>query len=154
MILSKELKKENILLDIKSSNKWDLLDEMVNLVAKNKEINPKYKDKVLTLLKERENSMTTGIGNGVAIPHCNSSLIQHMTIALAISKKGIDFKSIDNAPAKIIILLLVPDNKLSQHIKILAKIAKIMATEEFRQKIIKQKDQDSILKIIKEYSNK
>ncbi|PKL38864.1 MAG: PTS sugar transporter subunit IIA [Spirochaetae bacterium HGW-Spirochaetae-1] len=151
MVLAESLKKINILVKARSKNKWELIDEMVDLAVKNREISSADSEEIKMALVEREKSMSTGIGNGVAIPHCTTARVSDIIIILAISQKGIDFDSIDNNPVRIVILLLVPKNKLSQHIKSLANIAKVMGDEELREKIASLKTAESILKTIKNF---
>lgn len=151
MVLSDNLKKSNILLKVKSQNRWDLINELVDTAARNKEILEEDKDEIKKSLVEREKSMSTGIGNGVAIPHCTSLKIKEIICLLSINQKGIDFDSIDNLPVKIVIMLLVPKNKLSQHIKTLANIAKVMSNDKLREKLLQLKTPESIIKEIKDY---
>ena len=154
MILYEHLKKNDILIDTKSKNRWELIQEMVDLAIKNGDIDPREKAHIISALTEREKSMSTGIGNGVAIPHCIVSSIDNIVTIMAISSRGIDFDSIDNIPVKIAILLLVPKSKLSQHIKTLANIAKLMSDEHFREKLLSIKSPDGILKELKKYNKK
>jgi fructose-specific phosphotransferase system IIA component len=151
MDLSEHLNKNNILLKAKSTSRWDLIGEMVDLAVKNREIEPAEGDEVKKSLIEREKSMSTGIGNGVAIPHCTTQLVQEIVFILSIVPRGLDFDAIDNQPVKIVILLLVPKNKLTQHIKTLANIARLMSNESLRSKLLSLKTPDSIMKAIKDY---
>ena len=151
MVQLQNLKKNNILLKTKSSNRWDIINEILSLAVKNNEIQSKDKKHIYNDLVDREKSMSTGIGNGVAIPHCTSSRIDEIAIIFGINEKGIDFDSIDNKPVKIIIMLLVPKSKLTQHIKTLANIAKMMNNKELREKILTLKTTDSIIKTFKNY---
>jgi len=151
MIFSDNINKSNILLKTKSINRWELIDELVELAVKNKEISSEDCEEIKKTLIDREKSMTTGIGNGVAIPHCASSKIKDVVCILSFNQQGIDFDSIDNQPVKIVILLIVPKNKLSQHIKTLANIAKMMSNNSVREKLLTLKTQESIIKTIKEF---
>lgn len=145
MVLSKNLKKENILVKTKSTTRWNLINELLEVALKNNEFKPEDKEYIEKSLIEREKSMSTGIGNGVAIPHCTTTKVRDIVIIMAISKKGIDFDAIDSLPVKIIILLLVPKNKLTQHIKTLANIAKLMNHETLRNKLLELKNPDEII---------
>lgn len=151
MVLTDSLKKNNIILNAKSKNRWDLIDEMVDLAVKNKDINPDDRDLVRNALVEREKSMSTGIGNGVAIPHCTTPRVEELVIVLALCKNSIDFDAIDNSPVSIVILLLVPKIKLTQHIKTLANIAKMMSNDDLREKILTLKTAVSILNAMKKF---
>jgi mannitol/fructose-specific phosphotransferase system IIA component (Ntr-type) len=153
MELSDNLKKSNILLKPKSTNRWELIGEMVDCASKNKDIDPSETDEIKKSLIEREKSMSTGIGNGVAIPHCTTLKVQDIIFILAIIPRGMDFDAIDNLPVKIVILLLVPKNKLTQHIKTLANIAKLMSIDDLRNTLLTLKTPESIIKTIKDYEN-
>jgi fructose PTS system EIIA component len=154
MLLLNSLKKSNIIINAKSKNRWDLIEEIIDRAVKNKDILFANKKNINNALIEREKSMSTGIGNGVAIPHCTTTTISETLILMAISKNDIDFDSIDNNPVRIIILLIVPKNKLSQHIKILANIAKIMSDSNLREKLLSIKTPEALIKALKSYSPK
>jgi fructose-specific phosphotransferase system IIA component len=153
MELSEHLNKNNILLKPRSTTRWELIAEMIDLAVKNKEIDTCDCDDLTKSLVDREKSMSTGIGNGVAIPHCTSVKVQDIVYIMAIVPQGMDFDSIDNQPVKIVILLLVPKSKLTQHIKTLAQIAKLMSNENLRNKLLTLKTPESIIKTIKDFEN-
>lgn len=135
----------------KSADRWGLIEEMVDLAVKNKEIPNSVKDTVLNALIEREKSMTTGIGNAIAIPHCITDAVDETIYVFALSRKGINFDSIDNLPVKVSILIVVPRSKRSQHIKTLANIAKIMNNEKLRDKLLAVKKPEEIIEEITKY---
>jgi fructose-specific phosphotransferase system IIA component len=151
MELSEKLNKNNILLKPKSTTRWELMAEMIDHAVKNKEIDECDCDDLTKSLVDREKSMSTGIGNGVAIPHCTTVKVQDIVYIMAIVPQGLDFDSIDNQPVKIVILLLVPKSKLTQHIKTLAQIAKLMSNENLRNKLLTLKTPESVIKTIKDF---
>ena len=151
MILQEELKKKNILIDPVSCNRWKLIDELLDLAEKNKEIEPDIKKQARERLIEREKAASTGIGEDVAIPHCAMNEIKNTLVFVAISKKGIKFDSIDGLPAKIVVLLLVPANNMSSHVKNLTGIAKTLKDPDFREQLIELKTADAVLKAFKSY---
>lgn len=151
MSFAENLKKSNIILRTEAHTRWELIDEMVDLAIKNREIDQEDRELILESLIEREKSMSTGIGNGVAIPHCSSPRINNIVIIMALSQKGIDFDAIDNNPVRIVICLLVPKSKLTQHIKTLASIAKLMGDRQIREKILSLKSADAIVKMLLSY---
>ncbi len=151
MVFSDNLKKCNIILKAKSANRWDLIEEMLDLAVKNKEVKSEDKEILKNSLLDREKSMSTGIGKGVAIPHCTTGAVEDIVLVIALCEKGIDFESIDNQPVRIAIFLLVPKKKLKQHIKTLANIAKIMRDDELKETIITIKSVDAFVKTIKNH---
>jgi len=152
MSLLENLKKNNILVKSNAKSRWEIIEEMVDLAVKNKEISSDDAGTVKNALIEREKSMSTGIGNGVAIPHCSTPKVSNIITVMALNPKGLNFDAIDNEPVKIVILLIVPKDKLTQHIKTLANIAKMMSDSELRQKLLELKTPDSIIKTLKNYS--
>lgn len=153
MILSENLKKNNIIIKARAKNRWELIEEMLDLAIKNNEVKNENREELQKALFDREKSMSTGIGRGVAIPHCTTLLVEDIVMVIAICQKGIDFQSIDNQPVTIAIFLLVPKNKLKQHIKTLANIARIMNNEDLRNTILSLKTPEEIVDTIKEYEN-
>ena len=151
MILSKNLKKQNIIIKSKSSTRWDLIEEMLDLVIKNNDVKKEQREPLKTALIEREKSMSTGIGRGVAIPHCTTDAVSELIVALAFCENGIDFDSIDNQPVKIVVFLLVPKDKFKQHLKTLANIAKLMNHEKLREQLSEAKKPENVIKIIKNF---
>ncbi|HOP64429.1 MAG TPA: PTS sugar transporter subunit IIA [Spirochaetota bacterium] len=152
MSLLDSLRKNNILVKPTAKNRWEMIEEMVDLAAKNKDILAEDSEAIKNALIEREKSMSTGIGNGVAIPHCSTTKVSEIITVMALTPKGINFEAIDNEPVKIVILLIVPKDKLTQHIKTLANIAKMMSDVELREKLLSLKTADSILKTLKNYT--
>ncbi|HPA71879.1 MAG: PTS sugar transporter subunit IIA [Spirochaetes bacterium] len=151
MILSSSIKKANIITNPRAKNRWDLINEMLELAVRNGELNAADQETVRSSLVEREKSMSTGIGKGVAIPHCTTDKINDIIIILATCRSGVDFDSVDNLPVRIAILLLVPKNKLTQHIKTLANIAKLMNNDALRENLFTMKSPDAIIKAIQNY---
>ena len=152
MSLLDSLKKNNILVKPLAKTRWDIIGEMIDLAVNNKDVQAEDSELIKSALIEREKSMSTGIGNGVAIPHCSTSKVSEIVTVMALSPKGINFDAIDNEPVKIIILLIVPKDKLTQHIKTLANIAKMMNNVELREKLLSMKTADSILKTLKDFT--
>ena len=153
MDLSDNLKKVNLLLKSRSINRWELIDEMVDLAVKNREINEPDAEEIKKSLIEREKSMSTAIGKGVAIPHCSTSRVADIVVLMAIVPKGIDFDASDGQLVKIVIMLLVPKSKLTQHIKTLANIAKLMSNEILRDTLLILKTPEKIIQTIKDFEN-
>ena len=154
MVLTDYLNKKTILINPSVKDRWELIESMLDAAIKNKAIKSEYRETIKKTLFEREKSMSTGIGKGVAIPHCSCPYVDDVVMIMALSKKGINFDSIDNMPVHIVILLIVPKDKISQHIKTLANIAKLMSDDTLRDALSNAKDAQDIIKILKEYEQK
>ena len=148
MILIESLFPDTIVTDYKPSNRWDIIKYLVNLLVKNGQLSGELADSITKALIEREKSMSTGIGKGIAIPHCVIDQIEEPKIAMAILPKGINFEAIDDEPVQIIILLLSPKSKMQLHVKNLAAIAKFMNNDQLKDKLISLKDSSEIKKFI------
>jgi PTS system nitrogen regulatory IIA component len=145
---------EAITVDIKSQDKDGVLSELIDLLVLSKGIKKTDKDEVLSKLKDREVLGSTGIGKGIGIPHAKSSGIKKMTAAMGISKKGVNFRSLDGESAYIFFLLLAPGETPGPHLKALAKISRLLDDKFVRERLRAAKDKKEILKIIKEEEQK
>lgn len=123
-------------------DKWTLLHDLTFFLLGQKKIDVQDQKEASELVIEREKSMTTGIGHGVAIPHATVPAIKKAACALCILPEGLDFEAIDHQKANIIFLILLPHKKFQDHIQILANIAQLTNQEEFRDKLLSAKTPD------------
>jgi fructose-specific phosphotransferase system IIA component len=103
---------------------------------------------------ERESIMSTGVGKGLAIPHCKTKAVEENYAAFARLKEPLDYKSIDGQPVSIVFLLVGPDSRQSHHIKLLSRISRLMNSGSFREKIISSTSTSVILDAFKEEEEK
>lgn len=137
-----------ILIDLKSQTKKEVLKELVSLLVKAHKI--KNPEKVLNILLEREQLGSTGIGQGIAIPHGKSDSVKEVVTVLGISKRGIDFEALDGESVYIFFMLVAPSDEAGVHLKILAKISRLLKDKFFRQALREAKNPEEALKLIKE----
>jgi len=129
-----------------AKTKTEALDELVNVLIKG---GLKLDSaKVIEVLQQREKLGSTGIGDGLAIPHGKISSLDEIVVAFGRSKKGVDFDSLDGKPVHIFFLLLAPENSVGQHLKTLARISKMLKTANFRQKLIETDSKRDLYKLI------
>jgi len=127
------LVKDAVILDLGVRSKHDVLAEMANALAK---VEPQIEaDKLLTVLLEREALQSTGIGEGVAIPHGKMPGLDRLVASFARSPNGIDFESIDGQPTQHFFLLVVPEHSGGQYLKALARISRFFRDPVFRDKL-------------------
>lgn len=146
MLLEQYLKTEYIKCSLLAGTKVEVLKEMVNTI-----IHGGLKvdsSSIVEILMKREYLGSTGIGYGVAIPHGKISAIDALVVAFGRSVKGIDYDSADGKPVHLFFLLLAPENSAGQHLKVLAKISKMLKMENFREMLLKAKSDDDLYKII------
>jgi len=106
------------------------------------------KDEVLRILQERENLGSTGIGDGVAIPHGKLKNLDRLVMSFGRSREGVDFDSMDGKPAHLFFLLVAPEESVGIHLKTLARISKLLKDEGVRQQLIEALDRETICSII------
>ncbi|HHC25261.1 MAG TPA: PTS sugar transporter subunit IIA [Desulfobacterales bacterium] len=141
------LQKEAVLPDLKSQNKKSVIEELAMPVARIAGINHQ---KILRVLMEREQIGSTGIGSGIGIPHGKIGDIESLLLGFGLSRKGVDFESIDSRPTHIFFLLIAPENARDLHLELLGRIARILKNEPFRERLLYATDRDQIVSIIKE----
>ncbi len=140
------LKTENILLEIKSSAKTDVLSEMASMMIGQDKV--EMRAEIVGVLLDREKLGSTGIGSGVAVPHAKSVRVDRIICSLGISKKGIEFEALDHALVHIVFLLVAPPNSQSEHLNILARIVRLLKDRVFRQALREAKSREEILRLI------
>lgn len=126
----------NILFELKADSKEEVIHNLVMFGVKNMIFEDEMADEIILSLIAREDNMSTGIGSGVAIPHCSISLVNELKVVIGLSREGIDFASIDHLPVNIFIVLIVPKQDFQKHIKTLALIAKTLNQKEDRDKLL------------------
>ncbi len=146
------LKEDCILINLRSRDKKGVLKELVSLLEENGYV--KDGEKILETVMDREKLGSTGIGQGIAIPHAKTDQINDIVCALGISKNGVDFDSLDGEPVYIIFLVLAPTKSIGQHLKTLAKIARLLKDKVFRTSLRNCKTPSEALKIIEEDEKK
>jgi len=145
--ISDFLKLEAIIMEIKSKDKIAVIKELVDHMVANKFVSDG--DKFLNALAKRENLESTGIGDGIAIPHARTDAVQNIILAFARSPAGVDFSSIDGKPSHLIFLIASPENKKSEYIMALAKLSRLLRKQPVREQLKKANDPEEILSIIK-----
>lgn len=135
-----------IAVNLKSTKKEDVIKELVDLLGKAHAI--REKDKLIKAVMERESLGSTGIGQGVGIPHAKSNAAKELIAAMGVSHPGIDFDSLDGELTHIFFLLVAPEDAAGPHLKALAKISRILKDKFVRDSLIAAKDVKSILDIL------
>ncbi|MBI5574039.1 MAG: PTS sugar transporter subunit IIA [Elusimicrobia bacterium] len=138
-----------ILTDLEGKTKKAVVTELVEVLTKKKS-QLKDVDKVVEAIMKRESTGSTGIGQGVAIPHAKSEDVTRIVASLGISKAGIDFDSLDGEPVYIFFLMVAPPESISEHLQAIAKISRLLKDKFFRQSLRDAQTPSEIIKIIKE----
>lgn len=149
-ILSPEL----IIPELKATDRWQAIEELVDGLVQSEKIKAEHRDAIVNVVKKRETSMSTGIGFGIGIPHASTDLIYDVVGAFGRSNQGVNFDALDNQPVNLIMLFLVPQGQFQKHLHTLARIAKLLHKKEFRQSLEAAPDASAIYKIIQDESGK
>jgi mannitol/fructose-specific phosphotransferase system IIA component (Ntr-type) len=154
MELGDILTKEQILTDLRATNRWEAIDELIRNLVTTGRIKPEHHEAIAAVVKKRESSMSTGIGFGIGIPHASTDLINEVVGALGRSRTGVSFDSLDNQPVNLVMLFLVPQGQFQKHLHTLANIAKLLHKADFRQALEQAPDAETMLHIIRDQGGK
>ena len=146
MRLQEIIEEKNIIPELKARDKIGVLERLAELISTQE---PSIdKNDLVKVLVERERLGTTGIGDGVAIPHGKLSGVKQPIVSFGRSKEGLDFDSMDGQPAYLFFLLVAPENSSGAHLQVLAKIAKILKSSAFRKKLMEATTKEEIYQTI------
>jgi PTS system nitrogen regulatory IIA component len=141
------LQMEAILPDLKSRTKTEILEELAAPIA---HLTGIHRNDLVRVLLERERLGSTGIGLGIGIPHGKLKNIDNLYIGFGLSRPGVDFESLDGQPTHLFFLLVTPENSMGLHLKLLARISRILKNEPFRQRLMQARTREEIFSIITE----
>jgi nitrogen PTS system EIIA component len=132
--------------DLKATSKNEALAELTDAILRVE--SSLDRDEIITVLQERERLGSTGIGDGVAIPHGKLKQIDRLLISFGRSRTGIDFDSMDGRPAHLFFLLVAPEESVGVHLKTLARISKLLKNPEVRRQLQAAETSEAIYRII------
>lgn len=143
MKISDILDESSVVTNLPGRSKDEIIDALINLVAKS----PKVLDreKVRSAILEREKIMSTGVGNGFAIPHGKTDAVSDIVAAFGVTAQPIPYQSLDDKPVRLVFLLVGKDNLVGPHIKLLSRISRLMNKEEFRKRLLETTSPQEII---------
>lgn len=146
MKITEMLKREFVLEQLKAGNKRDALAELAGVFAQGRiKVDS---EAMLQVLLERERLGSTGIGDGIAIPHGKLHGLEEMVVSFGRSREGIAFEAMDGKPVHLFFLLMAPENSAGQHLKALAKISRMLKDANFRKSLLEAKMHEDLFRII------
>ncbi len=151
MILTQNLKPRQVKVPLESKDRISAITELVDLLEGCGQLLDR--DVALQAVLTREQTRSTGIGSGIAIPHGKCMAVKELVMAIGIAAEPIDFESVDGKPVSIIILLVSPADQTGPHIQALAKISRLMLDEEFRQGLQKASSADEAYELLSSKEN-
>jgi len=151
MILTQILQPTCVKVPLKGKDKKSVLTELVDLLDANGSLLDKKT--ALDAVLAREQTRSTGIGSGIAIPHGKCKAVEELVMAIGIAGEPIDFESVDEKPVKIIILLVSPSDQTGPHIQALARISRLMIDEQFKEGLESASSADEVYKLLSNKEN-
>ena len=152
MTLANLLSESQIVPSMVSGERWEAIAELVDCLVKAGKIDRADRDNVLDAIRQREETMSTGIGFGIAIPHASSDKVDEVVAAFGRSVKGVQFDSLDGQPVFFIVLFVVPKDQFQTHLRTLAAIAKFLNDKAVRDDLAKAANAAEILRVFESRS--
>ncbi len=152
MKISELLSPAAVSADLRSKTKNEILSELTDVLRKVE--TGLDRDEVVRVLQERERLGSTGIGEGVAIPHGKLRRLDRLLISFGRCREGVDFDSMDGKPAHLFFLLVAPEESVGIHLKTLARISKLLKNPDVRQRLLDASEGSEIYRIIVEEENR
>jgi len=148
VLLTDLLREDRIEANLAGASRDEVLAELVEVLVSSGALPATSRDQALEAIHQREARQTTGLGEGVAIPHGVCDAAQEVVAALGIHRAGVDFAAIDQAPVHLVILLVVPPNRFQAHIRTLAGIARLLNDASLRAQITRAPDAATVMDIL------
>jgi len=140
------LREDFIIEELESSNKQEVLEEIARNIQKGKK---KYNQAAMVkVLIEREKLGSTGIGDSIAIPHGKLNGLDDLIVAFGRSRQGVEFNAMDGKPVNLFFLLMAPEQSKSEHLKVLARISRMLKDLNFRKSLMEAKSRNELYQII------
>ena len=149
MLLGEILHRSVIQPDLAAEEKYAAIDELIELLIAAKDLPNSLRGAVREAVVARERSMSTGMEDGIALPHGATVRVENLVGALGISRKGIDFGCLDCQPARLILLLVLPRDEFQVHVRTLAGISHLLNEASFREALLAAEDADAVLSLIR-----
>jgi PTS system nitrogen regulatory IIA component len=146
------LKRKFIIKDLQATGKRDVLEELVHVFADQN--GGMDRETMVQVLLEREKLGSTGIGDGIAIPHGKLAGIEEILVGFGRSRAGVDFNSLDGRPVHLFFLIIAPDASSAQYLKVLAKISRMLKDSKMRKDLLEAVSADDLYRIIETMDQK
>ena len=147
MTLASLLSEDQIIPEMVATDRWQAIEEIVDRLVSERHLDAEYRAEAIAALRHREETMSTGIGFGIAIPHASCDAVREVTACFGRSHAGIDFESLDGKPVHFIVLFLVPKDQFQTHLRTLAAIAKFLNDPAIRTGLSEAPDVKAILAV-------
>lgn len=150
MKLSELITPELVLQPLRAADKWQAIAQLARVPAGSGRFPESMVATVEQALVVRERSMTTGMDNGIAIPHAAVDGLDDLIAVLGLSPDGVPFETLDGQPARIVVCLIIPRSKKLMHIRTLAEIARLLSRAEVREQLLACRSADAVIRTLRE----
>jgi mannitol/fructose-specific phosphotransferase system IIA component (Ntr-type) len=141
-----------IVTDLQAMDRWDAIDELIPVLTAAASISDDRVAAITAAVRAREETMSTGIGHGIGIPHAPTDQVARVQAVLGIARNGIDFSALDDEPVHIVLLFVVPKDQFQEHLNTLANIARVLSDEDTRGRLRAATAAAEVLEIIRDAS--
>jgi mannitol/fructose-specific phosphotransferase system IIA component (Ntr-type) len=140
---------EQVVADLQATDRWATIDELMAVFVRTGRITDGDAEAVAGAVRKREESMSTGIGNGIGIPHAPSEHVNRVQALLGIAHHDVDFAALDGEPVRIVVLFVVPQNQFQEHLNTLANIARVLGDEDTRRRFREATTPEQVLAVVR-----
>jgi mannitol/fructose-specific phosphotransferase system IIA component (Ntr-type) len=144
------LNKDLVKVPLMHTDKQGIITELVEVLARAKGYSTQQFEQVLKAVLDRERLCSTAIGNGIAIPHAKTDVVDQVSLVIGISRFPVDFESLDEQKSKIFFLVVAPSSAASMHVELLASIARSCTSGVFRRMLEQAKDSEEVVRLFME----
>ncbi len=148
VLLTELLSPDQIKIPLVGTSKDAVLDELIDVVANRGEVQDA--EEIRRAVRDREEVLSTGIGNGVAIPHGKSTGVDRLILTAGVTERPIDFEALDGQPVSLFFLLVGPDSAAGQHVKALSRISRLLRKESFRSRLCSAGSAEEFYQVLEE----
>lgn len=148
MNIKKIISPETVILELKSSTKAGIIEEMIDHLVAVGRLRADQRQAALDAVMTREAKMSTGMQNGVAVPHGKTDAVSEMVAAIALKKEGVDFNSLDGQPSRIFVMTVSPASYTGPHIQFLAEISRLLNDPQVQARLLQARTPEEVLEAI------
>jgi mannitol/fructose-specific phosphotransferase system IIA component (Ntr-type) len=148
MLLSELIQEDVVKVGLEARDKWEAIEELVDMLVAAHEIRLADRDAVISAVTAREKSLSTGLKYGLAVPHGSVDCVKEIIAALGTAPAGIPFESVDDGPARLVVLLVIPKGSFQQHVRTLAGVSRLATTPEIRERILAAATAAEIIEVL------
>lgn len=145
MNLKKVLTRDSVRIGLSGTTKNEIIEELVGIIVENG--NNLDREALLQAVLDRESQMSTGMKNGIAIPHGKTDSVSDLHAVIAVSAQPVEFECLDKNPARIFVMTISPASHTGPHLQFLAEVSGLLTKEDLREKILASKSSDELLSI-------